>query len=168
VRRHRQSRTYLIATIADVRRRAACHDCRVAVDTSYASASFHGQAPASVVTQALGLRPSSSHNLGERHGARNHLVREDSFWTFQSSLPTDGNDLEAHLRELVNLLSPKRPEIERLVTDGWTFVWACFISEDNGQGGLTLSPQILRDLAALQGELWLDIYAGGGEDEPAT
>jgi hypothetical protein len=132
---------------------------------SYASASFYGPAHSSMVTQALGLSPSSSHNVGDRRSVRNDLLWESSRWSLKSDLPPEGDGLEAHLRRLLDLLTSKRREIDQLVTDGWTLVWACFISEDNGQGGINLSHLILRDLGDLPGELWLDIYAGDAEDE---
>jgi hypothetical protein len=119
---------------------------------------------ASTVTAALGLSPSSTHNAGERQGPRSEGVWKSSFWNLKSGLPNDGDDLEAHLRELVDLLGPKKPEIEQLVADGWELAWACFVSEDNGQGGVILSPQILHDLGAFPGNLWLDIYT----PEPGT
>jgi hypothetical protein len=137
----------------------------VAIDSTYAAVSFHGTGPASAVTQALGLPPSSSHNGGERRDSRSERVWPSSHWNLHSGLPEDGDELEPHLRKLVDLLQPKQSEIDRLVAAGWELTWACFISEVDGQGGVTLSARLLRDLGAFPGELWLDIYASSGDEE---
>ena len=123
---------------------------------------------ASTVTDTLGLVPSSTHSAGERQGPRSESVWKSSYWNLKSDLPSDGDDLEAHLRKLVDLLGPKKHEIEQLVADGWELTWACFVSEDNGQGGVTLSPQILHDLGAFPGRLWLDIYTPEAGSEPTA
>jgi hypothetical protein len=110
------------------------------------------------VTARLGLQPTRSFERGERH-PRVELKRQHSGWALQSPLPDDGDDLERHLRYLVDLLAPKREELRALAADGYTLKWWCFVSEEDGQGGVSIGRELLRDLASLDVDILFDIYA---------
>jgi hypothetical protein len=71
----------------------------------------------------------------------------------------DTEPLEAHLYALLDQVEGKDQELRALAADGFRLDWFCFISSDNGQLGLALSPQLMGRLAPLPIDLDLDIYA---------
>jgi hypothetical protein len=140
-------------------------DLGVAVTRVYASLVVqHERLTARAVTERLGLEPSESFELGDAfsQGTRS---RTHSSWSLNSTLSRDGDDLEGHLRELVDRLLPLQEPLSSLASEGYRMDWWCFIGEDEGQGGVTLSDRLLRDLAVLPVSLALDIYAGQQPDE---
>jgi Domain of unknown function (DUF4279) len=62
-----------------------------------------------------------------------------------------------HLARLLDRIEPKKAIIEQLAHEGCAMDWFCFVSVE-GQGGVVLSVDLLRRLAALPIELGLDIY----------
>ena len=139
------------------------HD--VAVTRVYASLRIqHAHLPARAVTARLGIEPSDSFEVGDSF-SRGTRPRTHSSWSLDSTVSKDGDDLEGHLRELLDVLLPLREPLANLATEGYTMNWWCFIGEEDGQGGVTLSDALLRDLAVLPASLALDIYAGEGSDE---
>jgi Domain of unknown function (DUF4279) len=134
----------------------------VAVVRTYASLSIHhAELSARHVTDRLGIEPTTSFEHGELYARSKH--RTQSGWDLASGLPGEGGDLEHHLRALVDRLLPVRDIAEELAAEGYRMKWSCFISEENGQGGIDLSYALIRDLALVPVDLWFDLYV---EDEP--
>jgi len=124
----------------------------------------HERLSAKAVTERLGIEPTDSFEIGEPF-LRGTKQRGHSHWSFDSDLPKDDDDLEGHLRQLLNRFLPLREELEVLAAHGYSMDWWCFISEKDGQGGVHLSSELLRDLAALPVSLSFDIYASAASDE---
>ena len=139
-------------------------DHGVAVTQVYASLRIqHERLPARAVTERLGIEPSQSFEVGDPF-SRGTRSRTHSLWSLESSRSKAGDDLEGHLRELLDLMLPLREPLSGLAAEGYDMDWWCFIGEEGGQGGVTLSDSLLRDLAVLPVSLSLDIYAGEGPD----
>jgi hypothetical protein len=137
----------------------------VAVTRVYASLRIqHGSLPARAVTERLGITPSDSFEVGDPFSLGTR-ARTHSSWSLDSSRSKEGDDLEGHLRELLDRVLPLRAPLSDLALEGYDMDWWCFIGEEDGQGGVTLSDALLRDLAVLPVSLALDIYAGDGSDE---
>ena len=135
-------------------------DHGVAVTRVYASLCIqHERLRAKAVTERLGIEPSESFEVGDPF-SRGTRSRTHSSWSLDSSLSKDGDDLEGHLRELLDRLLPLREPLSDLAAEGYEMSWWCFIGEEDDQGGVTLSDALLRDLAMLPVSLALDIYAG--------
>jgi hypothetical protein len=140
-------------------------DHAVAVTRVYASLRIqHKVLPASAVTERLGIAPSDSFEVGDPFG-RGTQSRTHSSWSLDSGGSREGDDLESHLRELLDRVLPLRAPLSDLAAEGYDMDWWCFIGEEDGQGGVTLSDALLRDLAVLPVSLALDIYAGEGSTE---
>jgi hypothetical protein len=136
----------------------------VSVTRVYASLVVqHKRLPATAATERLGIEPSESFEVGGPFN-RGTRSRTHSSWSLDSSSPKEGDDLERHLRDLLDRLLPLRERLSHLAMEGYEMKWWCFIGEEDGQGGVTLSDALLRDLAALPVSLSLDIYAGQGSD----
>lgn len=140
-------------------------DHAVAVTRVYASLRIqHESLPARAVTERLGIAPSASFEVGDPF-LRGTQARTHSSWSLDSSRSKEGDDLEGHLRELLDRLLPLRGHLADLAAQGYEMDWWCFIGEEDGQGGVALSEALLRDLAVLPVSLSLDIYAGEGSSE---
>jgi hypothetical protein len=116
---------------------------------------------ASVVTKALGIEPSRTHNAGEAHGRR-AAVWKHGQWALHSPLPEE-SELEAHLKWLLERLLPARDRLKELIqadprlkVDFFCGLWLTDSSE-----GLGLSPKTLGGIASLGANLELDIYYEG-------
>ena len=116
------------------------------------------------MTERLGIEPTTSFEHGDLY-VRGTKQRAQSGWNLASGPPDDGEDLERHLRALVDRLLPLRAIVEELAVEGYRMKWSCFIAEENGQGGIDLSHTLIRDLALVPVALWFDLYVEGGSPE---
>ena len=118
---------------------------------------------------ALGIAPTSSHSRGDLRSNKS-----DSRWPRGSwHLSTGGHvkdeeDLDAHLRYLLELLLPRRAEIAALRRPGLKMNFFCGLWMDSHNSEVWLPPETLADLAALGVELGLDIYETDENDPRAS
>jgi hypothetical protein len=116
----------------------------------------------------LGLEAAKSGVKGERFSSRHSAVRRTSFWLLECPLSKHLH-LEEHLKWLLNLLEAKHDLIIS-ISDKWRVDFFCGFSSENGQGGATFDPDLLRRLAHLGIPLVLDLYPPGAplevDDEP--
>ncbi len=117
----------------------------------------HGTLSAQHVTAVLGIEPTRSFERGDPIAAG--LTREHSGWTLEGPPPDDGDDLEARLLHLVGLVRGNVGALNELSSEGYDMTWWCYISEADGQGGVSLSRATLRELADLPIDVNCDIYA---------
>jgi hypothetical protein len=111
------------------------------------------------ISALLGLEPSQSGVKGERFSTRHSAVRRTSFWLLKSPL-NDDLPLAEHLEWLLELIEPKLDLIGSLA-EKWRVDFFCGFSSENGQGGVTFEPSLLRRLAHLGIPLVLDLYPPG-------
>lgn len=111
------------------------------------------------ISQTLGLTPTSSHDIGDRRSARDPRLWQHMHWALDSGLPDDA-DLEQHLAALCDVLESRTAALEELQRMGFYMDWFCLVGIDGSQGGVILSPGLLKRLGSLPVELDLDIYAG--------
>ena len=118
------------------------------------------------VEKLLCIEPTRKHHIGDPVSTRNNNVkRKDYYYCIHSSCSSE-QTMENHLDEILSLLEDKKKEIYSLSkTEDVCFF--CGFSSGNGQGGFTLSPEILSRLAGLEVPLSLDLYppSGAGLDE---
>ena len=110
---------------------------------------------AAEVSARLGIEPTHSHEAGDTHG-RQQVRWAQAMWSLSTKGDGRGH-LSDHLERLLDRIEPKRAIIEQLAQEGYAMDWFCFVSVE-GQGGVVLSVDLLRRLAALPIELGLDIY----------
>ncbi len=119
---------------------------------------------ASVITKALGIQPSRSHDAGEAHGSRASVWKHGQ-WALESPLPQE-SELEEHLRWLLDRLLPVCDRIvevgradPRLKVDFFCGLWL-----KDKMEGLEVTPKTLEGIASLGANLQLDIYYEGDGD----
>lgn len=117
---------------------------------------FPGAGSASSVTQRLGIAPDEIHEAGETNASTGRTWAA-AHWSITSTLP-EGEPLSAHLNQLLDIVEPVAELLNALHQEGMRMDWFCYIYRDNGQGGPSFTPHLLRRLGALPAVLDLDIY----------
>jgi hypothetical protein len=84
-------------------------------------------------------------------------------WFLDSPLP-DTEPLDAHLAWLCAQVADKSDGFAALHAADYELDCFCFVEVLQGQGGLSISPQVLATLGRLAVELNLDIYAGSKDE----
>lgn len=140
-----------------------CHETYVTLRV------YHDSADPDAVSSALGLAPSSTQRVGEQHESRG-VVRTYRLagWFYRSEDAVESYDSQKHLNWLCDQLEPHDQQLRALRAEGWRMDIACFWDSHPGHGGPTLSPALLRRLAALEIELWFDVYFFGAYRELGT
>jgi hypothetical protein len=132
------------------------------VSTTQAKASlrvYSDTATAAQVTHHLGLAPSFSAERGEPITPRNPTrLRDHSLWLLKSRLD-DHQPLHHHLADLLDQLTGKQSALAELAVS-YEIDWFCLAATDNTQGSVELPHELIARLAALPGDLILDIYTG--------
>jgi len=127
---------------------------------------YHDTADPNDVSSALGLTPSSTQRVGEQFERRG-IIRTYRLagWFYGSKSAVESYDSQKHLHWLCDRLEPLDQQLRALRAAGWRMDIACFWDSSPGHGGPTLSPALLRRLAALEIELWFDVYFIGAYQE---
>lgn len=110
----------------------------------------------SSVTARLRLNPSEAKYAGEPRGKSGHWLH--SYWELSSKEHVSSADLEAHLIWLIDAIEPSAPELQQLQIEDLIIDIFCFWETSLVQGGITLSPEILRRIGELDLALGVDIY----------
>ena len=112
------------------------------------------------ITEATGLLLDHAYRRGDlRHNGQPHRA---GMWSLDSSRGLDegGNHLEDHLRWLLDRLAPHSAAIRRICNeDDLAADFYCLYFMGQANSGFVISPATLAEIAALDGELGLDIYA---------
>ena len=119
---------------------------------------------AQTVSMRLGLEPGSSPEDGS-DGASGAAVRlEGSTWLLSTNI-SDDTDLERQLNDLLDLLEPRAAVLHALVADGCVANWFCYLGSHAAEHAAELPSSLLRRLVSLPGDLWLDVYGDGHDEE---
>jgi hypothetical protein len=122
---------------------------------------------ARAISAQLGIEPSHVHEPGERRSARGGPWKHGQ-WSLDSPLG-EGEDLETHLRWLLERLLPVRAGILEIVKADprlhADFFCGLYLKQRNER--VVLSPQTLQGIGELDADLDLDIY-WEGDDDPAA
>ena len=121
-----------------------------------------GAGTAAHVTQMLAVEPTKSHEAGDARSQRDSRTLGNAMWQLHSDLPWE-RPLSDHLEQLCSAMQGHREALRRLTQDGYAMDVFCFVELENGQGGVLISPELLRKLGDLSLELDLDIYAHDDE-----
>ncbi|MEA5362894.1 DUF4279 domain-containing protein [Amycolatopsis sp., V23-08] len=112
---------------------------------------------AAEVTRRLGVDPTTAGEAGEPVGARSRAVRSGSLWCLSSSPAATEAELATHLRQLLDVLEPRRAELWALTRDGYLADWFCMVASHAAEHAVELDRDLLGRLLALPGELLLDV-----------
>jgi len=107
------------------------------------------------ITAALGLTPTTIWRAGDVVGQR---PRTAGLWGYAPG----GNwrqwqSLEPALSALLDELEPLRPRIKTLQNNYEAYLWCCHFNPETA-GGPRLSPALLKRLAGLEVELYVDTH----------
>ena len=126
---------------------------------------FSDTRPAAEVTVRLGIEPTTSHERGDRLGARTRAVARQSGWVLSTDV-REPSDLHEHLIELLDRVEPVRDRLLELTHAGWEMDWFCFVEAVALEHAVELDHDLLRRLAALPGALLIDTYGKDEQDAP--
>jgi hypothetical protein len=131
----------------------------LAEDEQWARASFRAssaEVTPEAIRDALGLQPTKLFRKGDPYTKRSTSIRKEHLVVVESGLPAS-EPLEQHLTALCDLLEPVAARLPA-IADRCEYDIFCGFSSGSGQGGFTLSPELLQRLAALKIELAVDLY----------
>ncbi|WP_328615636.1 DUF4279 domain-containing protein [Amycolatopsis sp. NBC_00355] len=109
------------------------------------------------VTRRLGIGPTAAGEAGEPVSPRSRAVRTDSLWCSSSSPAGTEAELATHLRQLLDVLEPRRAELSSLARDGYRADWFCMVVSHATEHAVELDRDLLSRLLTLPGELLLDV-----------
>lgn len=108
------------------------------------------------VSSKLGLTPSHSQVKGEKN--RRGQVLQVGGWFLTSKGQVQSKDVRRHIDWILHQLDDKFDEIIELQSNSYLIDMSCYWLSASGQGGPTLSPSQMMQLAKLELEIWFDIY----------
>lgn len=111
--------------------------------------------------EIFGMRPSRSHRMGESRSTRARSGTHDRHFYSIHSTTSDSEPLSSHIEELLSVLEPRVERLKRLSGEASLRLF-CGFSSGNGQGGFSLSPELLSRLARLGIEVVFDLYPPEG------
>jgi hypothetical protein len=117
------------------------------------------------ISSTLGLAPTRSGVKGERSSSRHSVAKRTSFWLLTCPLSYSLPPAK-HLTWLLDQLEPKLNLI-RSIAEEWNVTLFCSFSSENGQGGVTIDPSLLRRLANFGIPFVLDLHPPGPPAEEA-
>lgn len=105
----------------------------------------------------IGLPPTHSHRIGDPISSRQgSAVRKNHYYSIQS-MSDSREPMEKHIDEIITQLEQRIANVRSLEGKAEMFLF-CGYSSGNGQGGCSLSPEMLARLSQLGLELCLDLY----------
>jgi len=111
-----------------------------------------------IITETLGLEPSSVRELGERRSERR--VWDEALWGYNgypSDTPRFWTSLEEGLSFLLDRLEPLRSEIDNY-KQKYDAVWWCGHFQSSFDGGPMLTAELMGRLADFGVDLYIDNY----------
>jgi hypothetical protein len=84
-------------------------------------------------------------------------------WFLTSKFAVVSRDTRRHLDWLLDHLAGREDALKLLQSEGCRMDICCFWASASGHGGPTLSPHQLKRLAALDLEIWFDVYLSSEE-----
>jgi hypothetical protein len=109
------------------------------------------------ISAILRTQPTQSFSKGERMSPRNpsSAIFEENLWLLESG-EDSSMPLDIHILRLVDFIEHRLPAIKQLMSDCEIDIFCGYFSA-NGQGGLTLTADVMRSLGAIPIDLIVDI-----------
>ena len=127
---------------------------------------YPGEIDPAVITDRLGIEPSSWQRRGEvaERADRPPRVATIHSWFLTSKDQVDSRDSRRHIDWLLARVASKAEAIRSLQELGCRLTISCYWLSRSGHGGPIIPASQMRKLGELNLELWLDVY-GPCEDE---
>ena len=114
------------------------------------------------VTDTLGLTASKSWEHGDRPSPR-APISPQSRWSLSSSAePEPDVELSTQFERVLASLTPHREELWRLVEEGYSMDWLCYVGSHAAEHAVEMPRRLLEQLLVVPGDFLLDIY----DEEP--
>lgn len=117
---------------------------------------FSNDIPAEEISTSLGVTPSTCFNKGEGFGSRG-LKRKLNGWFLTTEGILESKDCRRHLDWVLASIESKKDKFielrEKLVEVDITCFWL-----SGGQGGPIISSLQMKQLGALEIDIWWDVY----------
>lgn len=114
----------------------------------------------SEVTARLGIEPSKWQRRGES-SAPGASPPKLHGWFLSSDRSVDSCDNRKHLDWLITQIAPQAGVLRGLQDEECKMDVSCFWVSRSGHGGPSIRPAQMQALAALNLELWFDVFLGG-------
>jgi Domain of unknown function (DUF4279) len=106
----------------------------------------------------LELDPSATTRAGEMLPNRRNTIAPITTWSYNEKDEDEHwSSLEEGLLSMTALLLPRKKELAQLAAMHEVFI-GCGVFKESFDGGPSFSSRLLRELAELGIELWMDIY----------
>ncbi|MBI3462420.1 MAG: DUF4279 domain-containing protein [Planctomycetes bacterium] len=111
------------------------------------------------ITRRLGIEPSSWQRKGDHSPeGKPPRIYKTHGWFLTSKGIVGSKDSRRHLDWLLEQIGPKAEALRELHREGCRMDVSCFWESQSGQGGPTVSPRQMEQLARLNLDLWFDLY----------
>jgi len=108
------------------------------------------------VSSVLGIAPSDRHRKGDTR--RSGYIEKSGAWFLSSKGHLQSKDVQRHIMWILDQLADRVGILHQLQDEGCSMDIFCYWVSASGQGGPTLSPELMRRLAEAELEVGFDIY----------
>lgn len=115
------------------------------------------------ITDVLGLLPSESFSKGEAYGNQ-QLVRRETGWLLTSRESVNSRDTKRHVAWVVEKLMFKGESMQALKKLEAEVDVSCYYLSI-GQGGPSISAELMLELGKLEIDVWWDVYFDSSAEE---
>ena len=112
---------------------------------------------AASITQILGCKPAACREIGDFVNRATDRRSSKAWWTLESTLQWD-ESVPEQIRQLAAFLESRPEAALRTLAANCRLELFCTFAPDEGQGGFTLDPDILRRTADLGLEVVIDFW----------
>lgn len=110
------------------------------------------------ISCVLGLTPTKVQRRGEPVPSKPERRYSKSGWFLKSDGLIQSKDSRRHLDWILNQIGSKKREMATLHERGYLIDACVYWDSMHGHGGPTISPSQMSVLAALEVEIWFDVY----------
>jgi hypothetical protein len=125
-------------------------------ETSATLRIFSDSIDPSAITSMIGTNPTESYAKGDKYGKK-LLTRKCNGWLLDTRGLIESKDCRRHIDWILSKISECDDGLAKLKSTGAEIDISCYWVS-SGQGGPTLSPLQMAELARLDIEIWWDIY----------
>jgi hypothetical protein len=124
---------------------------------------YHESADPQIITDRLQLKPDETVTVGDL--IRPGKTATKSIWFLRTKDILQSRDFRAHIDWLLDKVSAKKKELQRLFDAGYEIKISCFWASASGNGGPYLDHEFIKRLSEFPIELDFDIWFDSQQEE---